>query len=230
MFVIAISGPVCAGKSTLAKGLATARGVRVLTTRLLIARLLDRRPDELTRGELQTAGDELDRERGGAWVAEEIGELLVERPGLVVIDAVRNADQLAAVRDVAATFHVHLSADEATLAARYAERSRSNPQLEFPNFESLRANPTEAQVEELVELADLTIDTSRAKPQTRRWIQRWLNSVRAKKKRHSAERVRWRGPSMMRPRATENSGGLQPSASRLQPESAPVRQRFRSAR
>jgi RNase adaptor protein for sRNA GlmZ degradation len=132
-----------------------------LTTRLLIARHLDRRPEELSRSELQEAGDELDRERGGAWVAEEIAELLGEGAALVVVDAVRNADQLAAVRDVADTLHVHLSADEATLAARYAERTRSNPQLEFPNFEGLRANPTEAQVEELASAADLVIDTGR---------------------------------------------------------------------
>lgn len=157
--LVAISGPVCAGKSTLANGLAASRGATILTTRLLIARHLGRRPEELSRGELQEAGDELDRERGGSWVAEEIAHLLRGDAELVVVDAVRNVDQLAAVRDVTTTFHVHLSADEATLCARYEERSRSNPQLEFPNFKGLRANPTEARVEELAQVADLVIDT-----------------------------------------------------------------------
>lgn len=158
--LVAISGPVCAGKSSLAAGLAGAVGARILTTRLLIADHLGRAPVELTRGELQRAGEELDEERGGAWVAERIVGLTHGGVSLVVVDAVRNAQQLAALRAEAGTFHVHLSADPEVLAARYAKRSLASPQLEFTGFEDLRANPTEAQVEGLADLADLTIDTS----------------------------------------------------------------------
>lgn len=158
---MAISGPVCAGKSTLAAGLRSAMGARILTTRLLIADHLNRAPDELTRGELQQAGERLDEERGGAWVAEEVANLAQGSASLVVVDAVRNAQQLAAMRAEATTFHVHLAANPVVLAARYAARSLASPQLEFPGFEELRANPTEAQVEGLADLADLAIDTSR---------------------------------------------------------------------
>jgi adenylosuccinate synthase len=160
--LVAISGPVCAGKSTLAAGLRSATGAPILTTRLLIADHLGRAPDELTRGELQRAGEELDEERGGAWVAECVADLSRGNASLMVVDAVRNAEQLAALRAKAGTLHVHLSADPDVLAARYAERRLANPQLEFTGFEDLRANPTEAQVEGLADLADLAIDTARA--------------------------------------------------------------------
>ena len=162
--LVAISGPVCAGKSSLAAGLAGAVGARILTTRLLISNHLGRAPVELTRGELQRAGEELDEERGGAWVAERVAGLSHESVCLVVVDAVRNAQQLAALRAEAVTVHVHLAADPNVLAARYAARRMASPDLEFPGFEELRANPTEAQVEGLSDLADLTIDTSRTDP------------------------------------------------------------------
>ena len=159
---MAISGPVCAGKSTLAAGLRSTMDARILTTRLLIADHLGRDPVELTRGELQRAGEELDEERGGAWVAERVADLSHGNSSLVVVDAVRNPEQLAALRAKAGTLHVHLAADSDVLAARYTERRLANPQLEFTGFEDLRANPTEAQIEGLADLADLAIDTTRA--------------------------------------------------------------------
>lgn len=156
---MAISGPVCAGKSTLAAGLRSAMDARILTTRLLIADHLCRDPDELSRGELQKTGEELDEERGGAWVAEGIAGLAGVDGGLLVVDAVRNFDQLVALREEGFVSHVHLTADPKVLADRYAERSRNNPQLEFPDLESVRANPTEAHVERLARFADLELDT-----------------------------------------------------------------------
>jgi hypothetical protein len=137
-------------------------GIPILTTRLLIADHFGRDPNELTREELQRAGEELDEERGGAWVADGVAELSEGKSSLVVIDAVRNAAQLAAIRAKGSALHVHLTADPELLAARYEERRLANPQLEFTGFEDLRANPTEAKIEDLGDLADLGIDTSRA--------------------------------------------------------------------
>lgn len=157
--IVVISGPVCSGKTTLGRGLADACGAEVVTTRILIARHLDRQPDELSRSELQAAGEALDEERGGAWVAEKVAEMRRGLAAPVVVDAIRNAAQLDALRGVAETFHVHLRADPEILAARYERRISSDPQLEFPNFSELRANPTEAAVGELASEADLVLDS-----------------------------------------------------------------------
>jgi adenylosuccinate synthase len=157
--LVAISGPVCAGKSTLAAGLGFATGARILTTRLLISDHLGYGADELSRGELQKAGDVLDEERGGAWVAEGVEALVGNAGTLIVVDAVRNFGQLVALREERLMSHIHLTADPDVLANRYAERSRNNPQLEFADLQSLRANPTEANVETLARFADLELDT-----------------------------------------------------------------------
>lgn len=131
----------------------------MLTTRILIARHLDRRPEELSRGELQAAGDQLDEERGGAWVVEEVAAMRGTTDVPVVVDAIRNAAQFEALRDLAETFHVHLRADPEILATRYEQRISLDPQLEFATLAGLRANPTEAAVEELATVADLVIDS-----------------------------------------------------------------------
>lgn len=162
--IVAISGPVCSGKTTLGRGLESACGAQVLTTRILIADHLSRRPEELSRAELQAAGDRLDREQDGAWVAEKVAALRGQVHGPVVVDAIRNHAQLEALCGLADTFHVHLRADIEILAARYEERISLSPQLEFPSLADLRANPTEATVEELAVRANLVLDTGRSEP------------------------------------------------------------------
>lgn len=163
--VLVLSGPVCAGKSTLARGLAERLGSGVLTTRALIAKHVDHKPDQLERKRLQEIGDELDRVKGGAWISEALRELTEARGDeMVVIDAVRNAMQVAAVATFGPTVHVHLTADKSDLAARYLARRQSQPQLEFPSFDALRINTTEASIEKLGKAADLIIDTSKMDP------------------------------------------------------------------
>jgi adenylosuccinate synthase len=56
--------------------------------------------------------------------------------------------------------HVHLSAPEPVLAERYA--TRPSEVEELPSYDAVRANATEAAVDELAEQADIVIDTSRA--------------------------------------------------------------------
>jgi adenylosuccinate synthase len=160
LLTIVLSGAVCAGKSTLAGGLAVQRGATVLTTRALIANYLDAPPDGLQRQRLQEVGDELDAKRGGEWVATGLRELIGEGTDLVVVDSIRKQSQLTAVAELGSVLHVHLTADEDDLAKRYRARQAIQPELEFPSFNALRLNATEADVERLGANADLVIDTS----------------------------------------------------------------------
>ena len=69
--VIALSGPVAAGKSTLASALEVEYGADRLRTQRLLRSIAEQRGTSLpsTRGALQDFGDALDQESGGAWLA-----------------------------------------------------------------------------------------------------------------------------------------------------------------
>ena len=126
--LIVLSGAVCAGKSTLARGLAADGAGVTLTTRALIARELGAEPARVERGRLQEEGDRLDAESGGKWIAAAAAELLDSAAtGLVVVDAVRKEPQLEALAALSPLLHVHLSASETDLGRRYRARQRAAP-------------------------------------------------------------------------------------------------------
>jgi adenylosuccinate synthase len=151
---------VGAGKTTLAEALVEYRGFKRLLTRDAILRRLPDTPR--TRLDLQAAGERLDRETGGRWVADELRGLLVgdrASPG-VVVDAVLIPGQVEAVRAVAGlrVIHAHLTAPRHELEARYANK-RSGIE-ESDRYSDLLRSATEVNVEQLSEVADLVVDTS----------------------------------------------------------------------
>jgi adenylosuccinate synthase len=163
--VLVISGPIGAGKSTLAQGLVERHGAhRVSSRELLLARLGARSGD---RRSLQEAGAALDRETGGSWLADIVKDVLLRQEGPprpLVVDSVRVPSQVEALRRALGSrvMHVHLSAPEQELAARYERRrSRAGADSERASFEEARADTTERGVEALADLADLMLNTQR---------------------------------------------------------------------
>jgi len=157
--VVALSGPVGAGKTTLAVGLAKSVGAEILRTQNLLREQAAGR----TREELQRLGEDLDQREGGKWVAAPVlAQLSSTHGGLpVIVDAVRTSDQLAELRKGASVRHIHLTAPDSVLQARYEQRRQSAQAFELRSFEELRANPTEAAVDSLANQADLVLDTDR---------------------------------------------------------------------
>lgn len=162
--VVALSGSIASGKSTLARGLQRRYEIRHVRTQHL---LRDRakqsgRGDLNERRALQNYGELLDRETGGRWVAEDLAPMLARMPDrtVVVIDAVRLSTQLDGLREVFGRrlSHVHLQAPVEVLSHRYL--SRDSELTELASYAETKQDPTEAAVDSLARLADIVIDTA----------------------------------------------------------------------
>jgi adenylate kinase family enzyme len=174
--LVALSGPVGAGKTTLAEGLQTLLHARIFRTR----DLLMQRAGPVGRKALQRIGGELDQWEGSAWVSRPALqvrlELDLERP--LVVDAVRTAEQLSALRLGACVLHIHLTAADAVLIDRYELRRQIDPAFEYTPYASIRADPTELAVHELANVAQLVVDTGVLDiEETRRQVLRFLGSI-----------------------------------------------------
>ncbi|HEY4106693.1 MAG TPA: AAA family ATPase, partial [Polyangiaceae bacterium] len=97
--ILALSGEVGAGKSTLARRLVARYGARHISTHVLLSQRLGSAAVE-ERGALQEAGERLDIETGGTWLFDELqSELLGSATdSLMIVDAIRVKSQLDALR------------------------------------------------------------------------------------------------------------------------------------
>ena len=161
--IVLLSGPIAAGKSSLGDRLVERLGATRVKTRELLGQRFPHLDDRRT---LQRAGDRLDRETSGEWIATSIASTLAGQPGtrapaLLVVDSVRIHEQVQAFRAAFgdAVFHVHLTANIECLAQRYGQR-RSSFQ-EVPGYADVRRNRTEREIEKLAPLADVVIETDR---------------------------------------------------------------------
>ena len=163
--VVILSGPICSGKSTVVESLCDRYGARVVKTRDLIKQQLPKIKDE--RGDLQRAGEKLDRADGGAWVKNALARFIEAAnegstpSGLFVVDSVRIRGQVAAVREAfgTAVHHIHLTASEPVLRERYSKRGARTQ--EFPDYNAVKKSATERGVEKLADLADIVVATDR---------------------------------------------------------------------
>jgi adenylosuccinate synthase len=156
--VILLSGHVSAGKTTLARELAThLRSSVVFSSRsVLEGKLASERRD---RRSLQLLGESLDRETGGRWLSD---ALTAERnlADVAIVDAVRVRGQVSAFESrVPSLVHVHLKAPKFVLTQRYARRRASYPDAELSSYEDVLRDPTEAAVGDLAGDATLVLDT-----------------------------------------------------------------------
>ncbi len=148
---LAISGPIRAGKTTLAESLLQDVPVTLVRTRDV---LLRERARSRERRELQQLGRALDNATDGRWVLEAAEAAYEEDGRLLIVDAVRILLQIAALKRSFRVVHVHLTAPLPVLRARWDATGRTPP------YDELRADPTEGQVESLRRNADLVVDTA----------------------------------------------------------------------
>lgn len=163
--IVLVSGPVCSGKSALVSQLQDKHGAHVLKTKDLILQILPK--TKLERRRLQLAGQRLDNADGGNWVARALQQA-VDRAtagttpeGLFVVDSVRIAGQIEAVRRAygAEVHHIHLTATPHELRRRYEERHRDDDA--GIDYDRVKRNRTERRIEELGRLADIVVHTDK---------------------------------------------------------------------
>lgn len=160
-----MSGQICSGKSALVEQLRDRHGARVVKTKELILKKSPKIKDE--RRALQLAGQRLDQEDGGSWVAEALQRVVDDSSksdvpkGLFVVDSVRILGQVNAIRKAygADVHHIHLTAPDEVLRERYHRRSRSDDQ--GVSYAQLKGNRTEKGVERLADVADVVVSTDK---------------------------------------------------------------------
>ncbi len=156
--IILLSGPVAAGKTRLGNALVERCEFKVIKTRKLIESLVQV-PNE--RGALQKAGEQLDKETHGQWVAQALAREVSRLPDncSVLVDSIRIEQQAEAIRFAfgARVVHIHLTAPINVLSERYGSRAPNVKEL--PAYDQVRADPTESAVEKLADIADIVIDT-----------------------------------------------------------------------
>jgi adenylosuccinate synthase len=159
--VAVLSGPVSAGKTTLARRLvARHSATHYKTSELLEERSGGSIPRERTA--MQEFGEKLDRSTEGAWVAADLVPEINKLPtdAIVVIDAARIPGQIEALRRglPRQVVHIHLTATEHELERRYRKRPKTRFQ-EKASYAEVLDNETERRVPELADDADVVIDT-----------------------------------------------------------------------
>lgn len=163
--IVLLSGPICSGKSSLVKLLQDRHGATIIKTRDLILEKAPRTKRERTA--LQRAGQRLDKRDRGAWVGEALQKVIDNNApagtpsGLFVVDSVRITGQIDAIRRAygADVHHIHLTASEHELRSRYEARQLADDQA--VDYEALKKNRTEKDVEKLSEVADIVVSTDR---------------------------------------------------------------------
>jgi adenylosuccinate synthase len=150
--VVAVSGPVAAGKSELADQFRERFGAYRLSTRQL---LIDRGVAN-DREALIEAGRVLEAETDGAWVRDGVRTYLAKLPdnAIALIDAVRSERQIHHLREWLGSrlIHVHVTAPYEVIKARYESRAANSDQRK--NYDEVRADSTEMGVWDLGYIAD----------------------------------------------------------------------------
>jgi predicted nuclease with RNAse H fold/dephospho-CoA kinase len=155
--VVGVSGPIAAGKTTLAEIL-QARGFGYTRFSLVIDDILLERKLPLDRHHRQLVGAEINREGR----QRELAERTISRAAVattIVVDGLRFPDDHAFLREKFGFrfHHIHVSAPDDVRRERYAERLELPPMEADKAFAEANASEVERMVPTLERLADKTL-------------------------------------------------------------------------
>ncbi|NRD49832.1 AAA family ATPase [Corallococcus exiguus] len=174
--VVVVSGPIGAGKTTLAQGLARRFGALHLRSDDFLREHFPEGSYGWRRSRLHQ-GIAKDSETGGRWLADSVLAALHGHgfdamtpsrrvPGLAVVDAANSAEQLDGLRGNSSihVVHVHLEVSEPERASRGEEQpSLTSAQNSGPDtFAKAQPQVAEGNVHALASVADLVVDRTTA--------------------------------------------------------------------
>jgi cytidylate kinase len=155
--LLILAGPLCSGKTTLAKALAEQTGALVVSARAELHKL----GATGDRGDLQDFGTALERRTGGAWLASAVPSA-DEHPAPVIVDSARTLNQIRALRSIRQDVVVmYLTAPLEERRQRYERRD--DPVDRGRSVESALSGEQE-DVGELAAHADLQLETGNETP------------------------------------------------------------------
>ena len=170
--LVLISGPMAAGKTTLRDCLVLNHDFDYVRSSLFLADKARREGLPEDRRGLQELGDRLDAETDYRWIVDDVAlPAVLAQPEKTrwLVDAVRKSRQVDHFRSVvgsARVIHLHLTAPEELLRARYQERRfRGGASAFSPPYDIAIAHANEVASRELVHIADVVCDVSTTTPQ-----------------------------------------------------------------
>lgn len=164
--IVLLSGPIAVGKSSVAKELVDGHGFRLLRTSPFLLKVAAGRGLRGDRACLQDLGDGLDHDTDFRWVIDDVtAPALLAAPEVQywLLDSIRKKRQVEhfRARFGSAVLHVHFTAPEEVLAARYeTRRTQGDSSVVLQSYASAIAHPNEVAARELSSVADAVIDLS----------------------------------------------------------------------
>lgn len=162
--MLLISGPLAVGKSSVARVLIADHGFSTIRSGPYLRDLAIKQSKGQSRADLQAMGDSLDDETDYSWlISDVVVPTLSASPtqDRWLLDCVRKQQQIAHFRSRygAGVLHVHFTAPEEVLSARYEARMAAGQEYAGATEYSLAAaHPNELSARKLIEVADLVID------------------------------------------------------------------------
>ena len=120
--VIGLVGPIASGKGTISEYLKS-QGFTYFSLSDVVREETQSRGLEMTRKNLQDVGNDLRETHGGAVLVHRLAER-IEKENFVVIDGIRNPEEIHALKDNFNGKIVHISAYKNHRVERYLERAK----------------------------------------------------------------------------------------------------------
>lgn len=167
--IILISGPLAVGKTAVASILDQDFGYTKISSSKYLRLIAEERGLADSRSMLQDLGDLLDEETNFSWLVNDVASnQLASNPYKLnwFVDAVRKPQQVQLFRKkFPLVFHVHLTAPDEILEARFLCRAREGDNVDhIGSYKAAIAHPNEQAARGLCHIADEVIDLSACTP------------------------------------------------------------------